>query len=56
MNDNNPLNLALDNLVSFKYKASLLEKTTDADNDDRSLKNAKILVPLKNLSNLFWSL
>ena len=39
MNDNNnPLNVALDNSVSFKYKASLLGKTTDADGNDRSLK------------------
>ena len=31
MNDNNnPLNVALNNLVSFKYKASLLGKATDA--------------------------
>ena len=34
---------------------SLLEKATDGDND-RSLKNAKIVVPLKYLSNFFRSL
>ena len=57
MNDNNnPLNVALDNSVSFKYKASLLGKATDADDNDRSLKNAKIVVPLKYLSNFFRSL
>ena len=39
MNDNNnPLNVALDISVSFKYNASLLRKATDADNNDRSLK------------------
>ena len=54
--NNNPLNVALDNSVSFKYKASLLGKATDADNNDRSLKNAKIVVPLKYLSNFFRSL
>ena len=54
MNDNNnPLNVALDNLTSFKYKASLLGKATDADGNDRSLKNSKIVVPLKYLSNFF---
>ena len=57
MNDgNNPLNVALDNLVSFKYKAGLLGKATDADVNDRSLKNAKIIVPLKYLCNVFRSL
>ena len=57
MNDNdNPLNVALDNSVSFKYKASLLGKATDAVGNDRSLNNAKIVVPLKYLSNFFRSL
>ena len=57
MNDNNnPLNVALDNSASFKYKASLLGKAADADGNDRSLKNAKIVVPLKYLSNFFSSL
>ena len=57
MNDNNnPLNVALDNSVSFECKASLLGKATDADDDDRLLKNAKIVVPLKYLSNFFRSL
>ena len=37
----NPKNFALDNSTSFKYKASLLGKTTDADGNDRSLKNTK---------------
>ena len=47
---------ALNNSTSFKYKASLLGKATDDDGDDRSLKNAKIVVPLKYLSNFFRSL
>ena len=39
MNDaGNILNVALDNSTSFKYKASLLGKATDADGNDRSLK------------------
>ena len=48
MNDaENLLNVALDNSNSFKYKASLLGKATDADGNDTSLKNTKIVVPLK---------
>ena len=53
MNDAGNLNnVALDNSTSFKYKASLLGKATDADGNDRSLKNTKIVAPLKYLSNL----
>ena len=39
----NPLNVALDNSTSFKYKASLLGKAEedDADGNDRSLKIQK---------------
>ena len=55
-NDGNPLNVALNNSSSFKYKASLLGKATDADGNDRSLKNTKTVVPLKYLSNIFRSL
>ena len=48
MNDaGNPSNVGLHNSTSFKYKASLLGKTTDADGNDRSLKNTKVVVPLK---------
>ena len=43
----NSLNVALDNSTSFKYKVSLLGKSTDADGNDRSLKNTTIVVPLK---------
>ena len=49
----NPNNVALDNSTSYKYKASLLGKATDVDGNDRSLKNTKIIVPLKYLSNFF---
>ena len=53
MNDAGNLNnVALDNSISFKYKASLLGKATDADGNDR-LKNTKIVVPLKYLSISF---
>ena len=55
-NDENPNNVALDNSTSFKYKAHLLGKADDADGNDRSLKNTKIVVPLKYLSNFFRSL
>ena len=55
MNDaKNLLNVALNNSTSFK--ASLLGKANVVDGDDRSLKNAKIVVPLKYLSNFFRSL
>ena len=49
--DGNPLNVALDNSTSFKYKAIILGKAGDADGNDRSLKNIKLVVPLKYLSN-----
>ena len=52
----NPNNVALDNSTSFKYKSSLLGKADDADDNDRSLKNTKIVVPLKYLPNFFRSL
>ena len=55
-NPGNPNNVALDNSTSFKYKASLLGKADDADGNDRSLKNTKILLPLKYLSIFFRSL
>ena len=55
-NAGNPLIVALNNSSSFKCKASLLGKATGGDGDDGSLKNAKIAVPLKYLSNFFRSL
>ena len=56
INDNNPLNVALENSTSFKYKANLLGKATDPDGNNRLLKNAKIVVSLKYLSKFFRSL
>ena len=56
MNDaGNPNNVALGISTSFKYKASLLGKATDADGNDRSLKNTKIDAPRKYLSNFLKS-
>ena len=55
-NAKNPLNVALDNSTSFKYKASLIGKATNTDGDDRSFKNTRLVVPLKYLSNFFRSL
>ena len=55
-NDRNPLNVTLDNSTSFKYKASLSGKATDANGNNRSLKNIKLVVALKYLSNFFRSL
>ena len=55
-NAENPLNIALDNSIYFKSKASLLGKADDADGNNRSLKNTKIVVPLKYLSKFFRSL
>ena len=49
----NPNNFTLGNSKSFKYKAILLGKATDADGNERPLKNAKIVVPLKYLSIFF---
>ena len=43
-----------DNSQSFKYEAALVGKTADAvDNRNSSVKQTKIVVPLKYLSN-FW--
>ena len=46
--------LTVDNYQSFKYKAALLGKTAnDVNNTNSSVKGAKIVFPLKYLSN-FW--
>ena len=50
-NTKNPINVAINNSSSFKYKVSILGKATDADVDERSLKNAKVVIPLKYLGN-----
>ena len=55
-NDGNLVNGAIDNSSSFKYKSGILGKATDDACDDRLLKNVKIVVPLKYLSNFFRSL
>ena len=55
-NAGNPNNVALDNSTSFKYKTSHLGKADDDDGNDRSLKNTKIVMPLKYLSNFSRSL
>ena len=48
------LNLTIDGSKSFKYKAALVGKTSDAvDGTNSSVKDAKIVVPLKYLSS-FW--
>ena len=46
--------LSINNSQSFKYKAALSGKTADAvNNTNSSIKDPKIVVPLKYLSN-FW--
>ena len=48
------VDLTIDNSQSFKYKAVLVGKTADAvANTNSSIKEAKIVVPLKYLRN-FW--
>ena len=54
--DEIPADYAYWNIVnsqSFKYKAALVGKTSDVDNGNSFVKNTKIVVPLKYLSN-FW--
>ena len=54
---NNNDDLAILNSRSFKYKAALVGKTPDAvNNTNSSVKNTKIVVPLKYLSNIWRSL
>ena len=51
----NNVNLTIDSSGSFKYKAALAGKTADAvGGTNSSVKNTKIIFPLKNLSN-FWN-
>ena len=45
--------LAIDNSESFKCKAALVGKTANYHNTNSTVKDAKIVVPLKYLSN-FW--
>ena len=51
-NHRNPLKVALNNSSSFKYKVNLIGKANVANGNDRSLKDAEIVLPLKYLSNL----
>ena len=52
--ENHALNVALGNSTSFKYKASLLGKATvAAADDDRPLKNIKLVVPPKIVIQFF---
>ena len=49
---NNNADLTIDNSQSFKYKAALVGKAANAvNNTNSSVKNTKIIVPLKYLSN-----
>ena len=48
-------NVSITNSPSFKYQSSLLKEST-ADGGNRKFKDAKIVVPLKYLSNCFRSL
>ena len=50
---NNNDGLTINNSDPFKYEAALLEKTANHDDGTSSVKDAKIVVPLKYLSN-FW--
>ena len=49
----NNADLTTNNSKSFEYKAVLVGKTADAANNNSFVKNTKIIVPLKYLSN-FW--
>ena len=49
----NYVDLTIDNSQSFKYKANLLRKTANHNHGKSSVKDAKIVVPLKYLS-IFW--
>ena len=55
MNIGNPANVTTDDSSSFKYKSSLLGNPIASDGNG-ALRNAKIVVPLKYLSNIFRSL
>ena len=51
----NSADLTIDNAESFKYKAALVGKTANHNNGKSSVKDTKIVVPIKYLSN-FWRL
>ena len=51
------IDLTIDNFQSFKYKAALVGKTENAvGGTNSSVKDAKIVVPLKYLGNFWGSL
>ena len=52
----NNADLTIDNSQSFKHKAALLGKTANHNNGNSFVKDTKIVVPLKFLSNLWRSL
>ena len=45
--------MTINNSQSFKHKAAVMGKTANHNNGKSSVKDAKIIVPLKYLSN-FW--
>ena len=45
--------LTINNSKSFKYKAAHVGKTANHNNENRFVKNTKMVVPLKYLGN-FW--
>ena len=49
----NNADLTVNNSQSFKYKAAFVEKTANHNNGNSFVKDTKIVVPLKYLSN-FW--
>ena len=55
-NAGNPDNVTTDDSSSFKYKSSILGNLVAAAGANGVLENAKIVVPLKYLSNFFRSL
>ena len=52
----NNVDLTIDNSQSLKYKAALLGKTENHNDGKSFVKDAKTVVPLKYLSNLWRSL
>ena len=48
--------MTINNSKSFKYKATLVGKTTNHNNGNSFVKDTKIVVPLKYLSNIWRSL
>ena len=51
----NTINADIDNSSSFICKSIILEKPATDNNNNRVLKNIKIVIPLKNFNN-FWKL